>query len=298
MVKRVVWLDLAGGLGNQIFLFQAANYVASINQSLILINKSNIDKNHSGGKSSLDDFVFPRIVKFFKLSVPINKIHVFLRSFLRKYNDSNQSIVFVLDESYNLHTRHEVYQLILKKSPFLTIVCGFWQNLDYWDEKFQFELKSSGKKFIELTNEMKNKQPIVFHYRLGRINGRWEHGWGALNPVFLLDALAELRKRDTESKVVWIFSNDLQEAKELTASISYFPYEFVFIDDSELSPAELLILISLSDKLICSNSTFSILAAKIGKISSVFVPAVLSKNGHRTFVLPSEWDRVKSMWLD
>jgi hypothetical protein len=107
-----------------------------------------------------------------------------------------------------------------------------------------------------------------------------------------------LRKRDTESKVVWIFSNDLQEAKELTASISYFPYKVVFIDDFELSPAELLILISLSDTLICSNSTFSILAAKIGKISSVFVPAVLSKNGHRTFDLPSDWNRIKSIWLD
>jgi hypothetical protein len=226
--------------------------------------------------------VFPRTVKFFKLSVPFNKIYILLRDFLRKYNDFNQSLFLVLDESYNLYTRDEVYRLILKKNPFFTIVCGFWQNLEYWDDSFKFELKTNGKKFIELSSEMKSKQPIVFHYRLGRTNGRWEHGWGALNPIFLLNALSELGKRDTESKVVWIFSNDLQEAKELTASLNYLPYIFVFIDDFELSPAELLILVSLSKTLICSNSTFSILAAKIGKIPSVFVPAELSQNGHRT----------------
>jgi len=297
-VKRVVLVDLAGGLGNQIFLFQAANYVASINKNLIVMNKSNIDKNHSGGRSSIDDFVFPRTVKFFKLSAPFNKIHVLLRGFLRKYNDFNQSLFFVLDESYDLHTRDEVYQLILKKNPFFIIVCGFWQNLEYWDDSFQFKLKSNGKKFIELTNEIKTKQPIVFHYRLGRTNSRWEHGWGALNPIFLLNALSALNKTGAESKIVWIFSNDLQEAKELTAPLNYFPYKLVFIDDFELSPAELLILVSLSKTLICSNSTFSILAAKIGKISSVFVPAVLSKNGHRTFVLPGDWKRINSIWLD
>lgn len=297
-MKRVVFVDLAGGLGNQIFLFQAAHHLASVKKNLILINKSNIDKNHSGGKSTLDDFIFPRTVKFFELSVPFNKIHILLRGFLRKYNDFNQSLFFVLDESYNLYTRDEVYQLIRKKNPFLTIVCGFWQNLEYWDDSFQFELKTNGKKFLELRNEMKSKQPIVFHYRLGRINGRWEHGWGALNPIFLLNALSELSKKDTESKVVWIFSNDLQEAKELIASLDYFPYKFIFIDDFELSPAELLILISLSKTLICTNSTFSILAAKIGKISSVFVPAELSKNGHRTFVLPDDWNRIPSVWLE
>jgi hypothetical protein len=297
MMKRLVLVDLAGGLGNQIFLFQAANYVASINKNLILINRSNIDKYHSKGKSTIGDFIFPRTVKFFEISVLFNKFYVFLRGFLRKYNNFNQSIFFVLDESYNLHTREEVYRLILEKNPLLTIVCGFWQNLEYWDDSFQFELKSHGEKFIELTNEMKTNQPVVFHYRLGRINGKWEHGWGALNPIFLVNALSELSKTDAISKVVWIFSNDLQEAKALTASLDYSPYKLVFIDDFELSPAELLILFSLSNTLICSNSTFSILAAKIGKISSVFVPAELSKNGHRTFALPDDWTRIKSTWL-
>ena len=57
-MRRLVWVDLAGGMGNSIFLFQVANYVASVNHNTILVNKSNIDKTHSGRKPSIDDFIF------------------------------------------------------------------------------------------------------------------------------------------------------------------------------------------------------------------------------------------------
>jgi hypothetical protein len=297
-MRRLVWVDLAGGLGNQIFLFQAANFVASVNNSIILVNKSNIDKAHSGGKSSIDDFVFPKTVRFFYIISFFNKFYILIRNFLRKYNDHNQSLFFVLDESYNIYSRDEIYQLILNKNPFVIVVCGFWQNMEFCDGNFEFKLKLKGMKFLELCNEMKTKHPIVFHYRLGRINDRWEHGWGALSPFFLHNALSDLNKKTTESKIVWIFSNDLLEARNLTASVNYSPYELVYIDDFELSPAELLMLLSLSKTLICSNSTFSILAARIGNVKSVTVPSELSRNGHRGFELPDVWKKINSIWLD
>jgi hypothetical protein len=297
-MTRVVLVDLAGGLGNQIFLFQAANVIASFKNSTILVNKSNLDKYHSNGKSSIDDFLFPKTVKFFSLLSILNKIYTLVRNFLKKYNNCNQSLFFILDESYASHHTDEVYRLILKKNPFLIIVSGFWQNFEYWDSNFQYRLKSEGKRFLELYNETKVKDPIFFHYRLGRFNNRWEHAWGALSPIFLSNALAVLNTDDHESKLVWIFSNDLPEAKKLTGSLICLPYQFIYIDDSELSPAELLVLFSKSKTLICSNSTFSILAAKIGNVASVVVPSELSKNGHKSFALPDEWKKVRSIWLD
>ena len=297
-MKRVVLVDMAGGLGNQIFLFQAAKFIASVNNSTILVNKSNMDKYHSKGRSSIDDFLFPKTVKFFSLLSTFNKIYILVRNYLKKYNNCNQSLVFILDESYALHERHEVYKLILKKNPFLIIVSGFWQNFEYWDSNFQYRLKSEGKRFLELCNETKVKDPVFFHYRLGRLNNRWEHAWGALSPIFLSKALAVLNKDDYELKMVWIFSNDLPEARKLTESLICSPYQFIYINDSELSPAELLVLFSMSKALICSNSTFSILAAKIGNVASVVVPSELSKNGHKSFALPDEWKKVRSIWLD
>jgi len=297
-VARVVLVDLAGGLGNQIFLFQAAKFVASVKNSIILVNKSNQDKHHSNGKSSIDEFLFPKTVKFFSLFSSFNKMYISIRNFLRKYNNSNQSLFFILDESYALYERDVIYRLILKKNPSLIIVTGFWQNFEYWDSNFQYTLKSEGKRFLELYNEVKVKDPVFFHYRLGRLNNRWEHGWGALNPIFLSKALAILNRDDNELKMVWIFSNDLPEARKLTESLICLPYQFRYIDDSELSPAELLVLFSISKTLICSNSTFSILAAKIGNVASVVVPSDLSKNGHKSFALPDEWRKVSSIWLD
>ena len=297
-MKRVVLVDLAGGLGNQIFLFQAANFVASFDNYIILVNKTNLDKNHSGGDSSIDEFIFPKTVKFFSFIKIFNKIYILIRNFLRKYNDYNQSFFFILDESYALNNREEIYNLILKKNPLLVIVSGFWQNFEYWNSNFQFKLKSQGKKFLELSNQMNGQHPIVFHYRLGRLNNRWEHAWGALSPIFLARALSDLNKNNTDFKKVWIFSNDLSEAKNLTESLNYSPYQFVYIDDSEMSPAELLVLFSMSETLICTNSTFSILAARIGNVSSVVAPSELSKNGHKSFALPAEWKKVKSIWLD
>ena len=39
-MKRIIILDLAGGLGNQIFLFEIANFIGSIGDSVIFINKT------------------------------------------------------------------------------------------------------------------------------------------------------------------------------------------------------------------------------------------------------------------
>jgi hypothetical protein len=84
----------------------------------------------------------------------------------------------------------------------------------------------------------------------------------------------------------------------LTGSINYSPYKLFYIDDSELSPAELIILSSRSKILTCSNSTFNIIDPRIGNVEHVLVPSELSKNGQSNFELPTEWRKVKSVWLD
>jgi hypothetical protein len=297
-MKKMVIVDLSGGLGNQIFLFEAARYIASINNSRILVNKSNIDRYHSAGKSRIEDFVFPDDVKFFKFSSWINKFYIRFRIFITRFNNYNQSLSLILDESYNLYESNQIYRMVFQKNPRLIIISGFWQNFSYLNNIFGYKLKSEGKKFLELSSKIDSQHPIIFHYRLGKIGNRWEHGWGALSPKFLSNALMALGRNNPTFKNIWVFSNDLPEAKILTETISYAPYKLIYIDDSELSPAELILLFSRSKIMICSNSTFSILAAKIGNVKHVLVPSELSKNGHNTFELPAEWRKVKSVWLD
>jgi hypothetical protein len=178
------------------------------------------------------------------------------------------------------------------------IISGFWQNFDYWDDNFNYELRVEGIQFRKLLNEINNLNPIIFHYRLGKINNRWEHGWGALSPKFLSNALKILNPGGAIPMTVWVFSNDLPEAKKLINPSNYSPYTVIYIDDLKLSPSELLLLFSKVKTLICSNSTFSILAAKIGNVENVVVPSDLSKNGHKNIDLPNHWTRVNSVWLN
>jgi len=297
-MKKIVIVDLAGGLGNQIFLFEAARFIASINNSRILINKSNVDKYHSGGKSRIEDFVFPNDIKFFKFSPWINKIYIKFRIFIATFNNCSQSLSLILDENYNSHKRNKIYRMVSQKNPKLIIISGFWQSFAYFNNDFEYKLESEGKKFLKLSNEIDSQHPIIFHYRLGKIDNRWEHGWGALSPKFLSNALFTLKRHNPSLKNIWVFSNDLPEAKILTETINHAHYKLFYIDDSELSPAELILLFSRSKIIVCSNSTFSILAAKIGNVKHVLVPSELSRNGHNSFELPADWIKVKSVWLD
>jgi len=297
-MKKIVIVNLAGGLGNQIFLFEAARFIASINNGKIFINKTDIDKYHSNGKSTIEDFVLPKDIKFFKFCPWINKIYIRFQVLLEKFNNHNQSLSLILDEKYHSFESNQIYRMVFQKNPKLIIITGFWQNFSHWHSNLDYKLKSEGKKFIELSKEIDSGLSVLFHYRLGKINNSWEHGWGALSPEFLLNALITLGSKNPRGKNIWVFSNDLPEAKILTGSIDYSPYKLFYIDDSELSPAELIILFSKSKILICSNSTFSIIAAKIGNVKHVLVPSELSKNGHSNFELPTEWRKVKSVWLD
>jgi hypothetical protein len=62
-------------------------------------------------------------------------------------------------------------------------------------------------------------------------------------------------------------------------------------------PSEIMLLFSKANFLICSNSTFSIVAAKIGAVKNVIAPLDLSQNRHENFELPADWKRIPSVWL-
>jgi hypothetical protein len=297
-MRKIVIVDLAGGIGNQIFLIEIANFISSIDNRIIMVNKSNIDKKHSGGKSTIEDFVLLNHIKLFQFNKLINKFYIKFGLFIKTFNWFRQSFFLVLDENYNSGSCKDIRDLIVKRNPKIILLTGFWQNFTYWTGNIDYELKVEGPKFKELLSEMKAQDPIIFHYRLGRIDGRWEQPWGVLSPKFLLNALDSLKLNEFTEKAVWIFSNDMSEAKILIGEMDFAPNKIVFINDLELLPAEIMLLLSKANTLICSNSTFSIVAAKIGNIKNVLVPSVLSMNGQNPITLPFEWNKVKSVWLD
>lgn len=297
-MKRYVIVELAGGLGNQIFLFEIALLVSSIGNRKVLINKTYIDKNHSSGNSTLEDFILPSNVRIFELRPIFRKFYRKMLLFLGVFNRFNQSPILVLSEDLNMGSREAVNKIILSRDPFFTIIVDYWQNFSYWQDDFIFELKYRSKEFEELLLQMKTDDPIVFHYRLGKINNKWEHAYGALSPVYLMNCLKNINMDSVKTRKIWVFSNDLNEAQKLIIESNLNFYDIKYVDDVNLSPAEVMMLLSKAKVLICSNSTFSISAAKIGKIPKVLVPSELSKKGHNVIPLPYEWIKIDSVWLE
>ena len=296
---RFVFVELSGGLGNQVFLFEAAKFLASVDNRVIFVSPFHIDRTHSQGKSTLQDFVLPlntRIVNFNKY---ISIFLGYLKKYLQLLNRLKQPFILILTENECRLGKEFITQLIKSRHTKIVWLVDFWQNFEYWNENTTYELRHESLMYKELSQRMAEINPIIIHYRLGWLGDRWEHSWGALSPVYIADALKNAKqnaKNDRSS--IWVFSNDSAHARKLLENHKFDSnYCFEFIDDKEMSPAEVFKLFSESLIFVCSNSTFSLAAAKLGKISEVYVPSELSWRGAVNMSIPRDWTIVESRWL-
>lgn len=300
MKKRFIYAELVGGLGNQIFIFEIARYLSALNSGKIFLNKFNVDRKHSNGNSIIEDFRLPNNVKFTNHGLILNRFFNPLKRYLKFINKVNQRWILVLDDSDLSLDQNKIIYLIKERNPKLIIVLGFWQNFSYWKNSHQYALRDESRKFSLYSKELLEQNPIIFHYRLSTQHEDWEQAWGILNPNFLDDALFALGMSSSIEIInVWIFSNNIDMASNLLKNYAVREnYSLRFIDDSGMSPAEIIILFSKSKFLICSNSTFSIVAAKIGNVPNVAVPSDLSKNSDGNILTSNKWIKVNSSWLE
>lgn len=298
--QRYIYSELAGGLGNQVFIYEFAKYISSIFGGMIILNTRHIDRKHSKGKSTIEDFELNPSTKIVDLSILSTALFMRLKKFLRVFNKFNQSFMLILDESDNSLDKSMIYDLVFERNPRFILIFGFWQNFNYWSMETSYTLKNESKYFLELQEKMSVQNPIVFHYRLGVLNKGWEQNWGVLSTEFLLDSIKKFNVSTTHSpKILWVFSNDLNYARTLLCdSIFSQDLKVEMIEDLMLTPAELMLLISKSKFLICSNSTFSLAAAKFGKIANVVIPSSLCRYDEINIFPPIHWTQVQSKWLD
>ena len=296
---KIVFVELSGGLGNQIFLLEAAKFLASLDNRVILLNDFHIDRKHSQGRSTVKDFVLPYNVKFISLSRYISILLVHTKKYLKRFNKINQKQLLTLTENESNSGKDAIMQIIDNKRPKVIWLTDFWQNFSYWCNDLKYDLINKSTRYEQLTSQMAKTDPIIVHYRLGRINNDWEHSWGALSPKYIDEALKHSEHVSNRANLrVWIFSNDLEHARYLIENFRFkVNYNFEFIDDTGMSPAEVMKLFSECKFFICSNSTFGLAAARIGGVPNVFVPSELSYRGAIEMAFPNDWTKIESTWL-
>ena len=299
MKNRFIYAELVGGLGNQIFIFEMAQYLSSLNNGKIFLNKFNVNQKHSKGNSDIGHFQLPNNTKFTNCGSTLNKFFNPIKRYLKYINKLNQNLILVLDDTDLNLNQNKIIDLIKKRNPKLIIVLGFWQDFSYWRDNLKYTLCNESRLFGIFSKELLEQHPVIFHYRLSTPYEDWEQAWGILSPDFLDAALFALNV-STSSKFInlWIFSNNINTARHLLKNyVDKEHYNIRFIDDSGMSPAEIIMLFSKSQFLICSNSTFSIAAAKIGNVPNVVVPSDLAKNSSGNSLTLNKWVRVNSAWL-
>lgn len=299
MKKKYIFVDLAGGLGNQIFILEFAKYISNLNNGEIILNLTHIDSEQFGGKSTIRDFTFTHNYKSFKLNPTLKRILDISRRFSSVINRINRRFVFVMDEVEFKTKKYSIEQLMQNNNPKFIFISGFWQNFEYWQNVFEYEIKDPSADYLLYSSLIQKHNPIMFHYRIGEFGQKWQYQWGILSPKFLSACLWKINEdRHEMKKQVWIFSDNIEVAKSFIQK-EFLPsnFEINYIMDSQMKPAEILLLLSKSSSLICSNSTFSLAAAKIGNVQTVFIPDALSKFDIVDFATPKKWVKMKSIWI-
>jgi len=144
------------------------------------------------------------------------------------------------------------------------------------------------KFYEELATKSK---PIVLHVRQG--DYKFEKGIGILPKSYYVNALKSLRI-NVSSRQVWVFSDEIPEARKILSDISDF--DFLYVDDNQMQTSEIFEIMRLGNNYIIGNSTFSYWSAFLSKNENagVFYPTPWFQNAPSPQELcPSHWTPVE-----
>lgn len=310
--RRVI-VPLAGGLGNQ--LFQVVHALADSKNSEILLHANLLNPRvNSDGKPEVLDFELPREVSLIDNNtlIPIvRKISSFFvrisssmlpdifKSVLISLLTPAAFLIYRINMGFWTHlaVARNVGYSKLKVTKKSVIYLGYFQTYK-WVEKNPMllnqlkllEPKSKSTTLTCLISEAKNMKILGIHIRLG--DYKFEPKLGVLGANYYADALKTLRPINYDQ--IWIFTNDLEESKNVLPKLNSSKVYWI---PNTLTSAETLYLMTFCNDLIIGNSTFSWWGAYLNRKTGgkVVCPEVWFKNSADPVdMCPNHWIRVKS----
>jgi hypothetical protein len=295
-----------GGLGNQLFSYFCANYVANTLCTKVSLDLRSVDQNHFQNGIALTSLEFPEDCvsiseargSSFILTPLQNQFKVKIASRLdllrvKTFEPGQDSKVHV-DEYINSLSNY-----FLK----LRMISGYFADFAFYDslpDKYRaLSLKEPTNDFKMLSKSFNNHRSIAVHHRLGDF---LELGQtvGILSKEYYSDALDQAILGDFEKVVV--FSNDTEKSKFLFNTWGLRNPKFTWLGPEDLiDPAETMLLMSKANAIVCSNSTFSFWAARISseKVAKMYYPSSFRRDDFsRVHNLPESWVPVQSNWID
>lgn len=281
-------IELAGGLGNQIFQYHAGVFFSILLRKKLCLDLTSASRSHS--TFDITSFKLGELVVFegrekrLKDSLPqVNHIKGFI---------NNRRPSHLVDQGFEKNIEIASSKNINKAS-------GFFQSFLYFQKspKFRLELENPSDEYLRLREELSSLN-LAVHVRRGDFLGQ-SKTHGLLSLDWYLQCIKDTLVKDREINQIIFFTDDPEFVREQILRKENFGCDFRIIGPKDLlDPAESWILIRDSKVLIASNSTFSITAAAHSN-GSVVVPEPLTlNNGFKelTSTMPNIFLKQAAVW--
>jgi len=309
---NALFLYLTGGLGNQLFQL-AAGLFLSDNRMIILNSEFGMPRLNESGKPELCDFKLPFDVATSNSRQAKLVERKFLSLILRRglnYKNAEEFLfrdkllIKVCNLLISRYFRIKVKVHLNKgvgfsnKSNFFRneFMVGYFQTYKWLKNESvlkkmkSIHLNSRSSKIDFFKNLAVQEEPLVLHIRLG--DYEHEPKIGILDYSYYQNAIKVLWD-PSKYKKIWVFSNDLEKAKEFLES--RIDLDIRWMPTLGFSSAETLEIMRYGKGYIIANSTFSWWAAALSHTvrPEVIAPTPWFKIATDPIeIIPNEWKRI------
>jgi hypothetical protein len=300
-----VRIILFGGLGNQLFQYFSANFLAHKFGGVVKIDSTFSQFGRSGHSDWIGDLTLPGAIS---PSAPEGSLAFWISVAKKKARDylarqiKSKDLLLKVFQQYNspvLGYDPKLEELV----PPVTLM-GYFQTWKYHnalkDEGLipEIQMKNPSNWFIEASSQFEKQGKVLsIHVRRGDYVGT---RFGTLSSAYYDSAIKKLKGRGVMWDAIWIFSDDIPLTQSEFQGVFTESDNVVFVDpDLDSHSFESLLLMSQSSSLIIANSTFSWWAAVLGN-SEKYVVCPSKWFSHLEDpedLYPDNWIRVQSEWI-
>ena len=286
-------VEIAGGLGNQLFMLYAGLYFQEKIRREVIFDVSDLSRIqglHPGANIQtlglLDNYLTTSRFNAsdFKSNRVISRLARFTKGTSHGGTFSSEEIGFI---NPNLIP------------PDVKRIRGYFQSWVYFDslsEKPILSLKnlsSPSRWLLDKTERIKNENVLSLHVRRGDYALAANRKNGILSRSYYEKALVNAGDFDS----IWIFTDSPEEVED---EFSKLGHSFEVINPpSDSDPVESLLLMAATQKIVISNSTYSWWSAKFaGDTAAVYAPSKwFELREDPSKLIPDNWRRIPSEWV-
>ncbi|WP_296879257.1 alpha-1,2-fucosyltransferase [Thomasclavelia sp.] len=280
-MKKII-VRMRGGLGNQLFIISYALYLQMNSNDVELICDLSEYETYKTRKFELSQMkVISRFTVMnsietkrmhkYKIFMKILHLRIFILNKINIYINCSKWIENLTGVIYGTK-QNSVTNFRYKKIYMYGYFVDVKPILEIRDKLITLLSLNNEENIQEYTKIIENsKHNIAISIRLG--DDYVNCGWPICSKDYYDRALSKLKK---DGSKIFIFSDDIKKAKTM-----FFGKEYHIVENT--SPCEQIVLMSLCDDFIISNSTFS------------WWGAFLGKNNNRKIYAPEFWHTRKTI---